>query len=63
MILICNFLFPRKVSTFCSTQPIHFKARIWDHLALMLKETKLSENQVMSPVNQSDYRDRYSGYK
>jgi hypothetical protein len=42
--------FAEKKAHFGSAAAIHFKARICDHLALMLEETRLSENQIISPV-------------
>lgn len=49
--------FASKHGHFGTGNLIHFKARICDHLALMLDETKLSENQVISPINDSGYRE------
>ena len=49
--------FAEKKGHFGSAQAIHFKARICDHLALMLEETRLSDNQVISPVDDSGYRE------
>lgn len=49
--------FAEKKGHFGSAQAIHFKARICDHLALMLEETRLSENQQISPVDDSGYRE------
>jgi predicted DNA-binding transcriptional regulator YafY len=48
--------FAEKQGHFGSTAAIHFKARICDHLALMLEETRLSENQIISPLNDSGFR-------
>ena len=49
--------FAEKKGHFGSAVAIHFKARICDHLALMLEETRLSENQIISPVNESGFRE------
>ncbi len=49
--------FAEKKGHFGSAQAIHFKARICDHLALMLEETRLSENQAISPVDDSGFRE------
>ena len=49
--------FAEKHGHFGSAQTIYLKARICDHLALILEETKLSENQVISPINESGFRE------
>lgn len=49
--------FAEKKGHFGSALAIHFKARICDHLALMLEETRLSENQIISPVDDSGFRE------
>ncbi len=49
--------FARKQGHFGSAAVIHFKARICNHLALILEETRLSENQRISPVNDSGFRE------
>lgn len=49
--------FAEKKGHFGSATDIHFKARICDHLALMLEETRLSENQIISPVDDSGFRE------
>ena len=49
--------FSEKQGHFGSATTIHFKARICDHLALMLEETRLSEDQVISPANDSGFRE------
>jgi len=49
--------FAEKQGHFGSADTIHFKARICDHLGLMLEETRLSENQIISPNNDSGFRE------
>lgn len=49
--------YAEKQGHFGTAATIHFKARICDHLALMLEETRLSENQIISPVNDSGFRE------
>ncbi len=49
--------FAREKGHFGTAVAIHFKARVCDHLALMLEETRLSENQIISPVNESGFRE------
>jgi predicted DNA-binding transcriptional regulator YafY len=49
--------YAEKQGHFGSAAAIHFKARICDHLALMLEETRLSENQIISPANDSGFRE------
>lgn len=49
--------FAEKQGHFGSAAALHFKARICDHLALMLEETRLSKNQVISPANDSGFRE------
>lgn len=49
--------FAEKQGHFGSATAIHFKARICDHLASMLEETRLSEDQVISPANESKFRE------
>ncbi|MGZ3853844.1 MAG: helix-turn-helix transcriptional regulator, partial [Flavisolibacter sp.] len=49
--------YAEKQGHFGSAAAIHFKARICDHLALMLEETRLSQNQIISPANDSGFRE------
>lgn len=49
--------FSERQGHFGSGAAIHFKARICDHLALILEETRLSEDQVISPTNESGFRE------
>lgn len=49
--------FAEKQGHFGSAMTIEFKARICDHLALILDETPLSENQSISSSDQSGYRE------
>jgi predicted DNA-binding transcriptional regulator YafY len=49
--------YAEKQGHFGSATTIHLKARICDHLALILEETRLSENQIISPVNDSGFRE------
>jgi len=49
--------FAAKQGHFGSATTINFKARICDHLAVMLEETRLSDNQFISPANDSGYRE------
>jgi predicted DNA-binding transcriptional regulator YafY len=49
--------FAEKQGHFGSATAIHFKARICDHLALMLEETRLSEDQLISPADDLGLRE------
>ncbi|TRW95828.1 helix-turn-helix transcriptional regulator [Candidatus Methylobacter oryzae] len=49
--------FSAKQGHFGSAAAIHLKARICDHLALILEETRLSEDQIISPANESGFRE------
>lgn len=49
--------FAEKQGHFGSAATIHFKARICDHLALILEETRLSEDQIISTVYGSGLRE------
>lgn len=49
--------FAEKQGHFGSAATLHFKARLCDHLALILEETRLSKNQVLTPTNESGFRE------
>ena len=49
--------FAEKEGHFGSATTIHFKARICKHLALILEETRLSKNQIISSANDSGFHE------
>jgi hypothetical protein len=53
---VCLNLFAASQGHFGSASPIHFEAKICDHLALILQESPLSASQTLSDADGSGFR-------